>query len=431
MIERYTKPEMKAIWSADNRFRKWLDIEIAACQAHAELGNIPKDALAEIEQKAEFDTQRIHEIEAEVNHDVIAFLTSVAEKVGPASRFIHLGLTSTDIVDTGLSLLLKDAGNQLLQGIDKLLTALKKQAMAHQYTLIMGRTHGVHAEPLTFGLKTTVWYEEMKRNQTRLKDALETLRVGKISGAVGNYAHIPPVLEEMICKKLGLKTAEVSTQTLQRDRHAQFVTTCAIIGGTLEKMAVEIRLLQKTESNEAMEPFGKGQKGSSAMPHKRNPILCERVTGLSRTLRGYCVTALEDQALWHERDISHSSAERVILPDTTATLDYMLSLMGTIIENLVVQPEEMEANIKKSYQIFFSQPLLLKLVEKGLTREDAYRIVQRNALAAFDQKVQFNDKIREDKDITAHLSEKEITEVFSYDRYTRHIQEIYDKVYKK
>ena len=429
MIERYSREKIKNIWTLDNKFQKWLDIEVAACEAHEKLGNIPNEDLINIQKKAKFDTKRILEIENEIHHDVIAFTTSVAEFVGPSSRYVHLGLTSSDVVDTGFSLLIVEAGQLLLNGVDNLLESLKKQAHEYKLTLMMGRTHGVHAEPTTLGLKLTTWYEEILRNKQRLKDAIENCQVGKISGAVGNYAHISPKIEDYVCKKLNLKPSKVSTQILQRDRHAHFMTALAILGGTLEKMATEIRGLQKTEFNEITEPFSKKQKGSSAMPHKKNPIICERVTGLARIIRGYALTALENQALWHERDISHSSTERVIFPDATIAIDYMLSLMTKVINNMVVNKDQMKINIEKSYNVFFSQKLLLRMVEKGITREDAYRIVQRNAHAAFDDKVLFDEKIKNDNDITSLFSDDELTSLISFDQYTNNIDLIYNRVY--
>lgn len=429
MIDRYSRQPMRAIWEPEYKFRKWLEIELAACFAHVQHGTISQTDYDTICNSANFDVERINQIEAEVNHDVIAFLTSVAEFVGPASRYIHLGLTSSDVVDTALSMLLVEAGNLLLTDIDNLMAALKNQALAHKHTMMMGRTHGVHAEPMPFGLKLTIWYEEMKRNRKRLTDAVHVISVGKISGAVGNYAHMSPELERIICEKLGLAASPASSQILQRDRHADFVTTLAIIAGTMEKMATEIRALQKTEFNEVMEPFSSKQKGSSAMPHKRNPILCERVTGLARTIRGNALTALENQALWHERDISHSSAERVILPDATIALNYMFELMTRIISNMVVNPDSMMDNIAKSYNVFYSQQLLLKLVDKGMLREDAYRIVQRHAIDAFTTKTDFKEKIVNDPEIQKAATPRELNEVFNFNKYSDHIDYIYNRVY--
>ncbi len=420
---------MESIWTLESKFQTWLDIELAACDAHVELGNLKREDVDEIKEKAAFDCDRILEIEAEIHHDVIAFLTAVAENVGEKSRFVHLGLTSSDVVDTGFSLQIRLAGQQLLTELDNLLEAVKKQAFAHKTTLMMGRTHGVHAEPTTLGLKLTVWYEELRRNKQRLENAIKTCSVGKVSGAVGNYAHMPPELERLVCEKLNIGVASISTQTLQRDRHAEFMTTLAVVAGTLEKMAVEFRALQKTEFNELQEPFSSKQKGSSAMPHKRNPIISERVTGLARVIRGYAVTAMENQALWHERDISHSSAERIIFPDATIALDYMLSLMIKVISGMVVNEEQMKENIGRSYNVFFSQKLLLGLVDKGMSREDAYRLIQRNAHQAFDEKVLFDDKIRKDKEFETYFSTEELDAFFSFSQYTQHVDTIFSRIY--
>lgn len=430
MIERYSRKEMKSIWELKNKFQKWLDIELAACDAHNQIGNISNQDLAVIKKKATFDVDGILKIEKEIHHDVIAFLTNVASYIGPESRFVHLGLTSSDVVDTAFALQIRDAGELIKEEINILLTKLESQSLKYKNCLMMGRTHGVHAEPMTLGLKLAVWGAELKRHLKRLDQALEDLRVGKLSGAVGNYAHMPPKLEQIVCETLKLKVAEVSTQILQRDRHANFITTIAMIGGTLEKMAVEIRLLQKTECNEIMEPFSQLQKGSSAMPHKRNPITCERVTGLARVLRGYAMTAMENQALWHERDISHSSAERVIFPDACIALDYMLSLMQNVIQNMQVNDKEMQRNIDQSYHVFFSQKLLLALVEKGMLREDAYRLVQRNAHKAFDEKILFGTLIKKETEITAILTQKELDSIFNFDVYTKEVDMIIDRVFK-
>lgn len=420
---------MSAVWADETKFRKWLDVEIAACAAHVKLGNISQADFDVIQEKADFDVARIKEIEAEVNHDVIAFLTNVAEYVGEPSRFVHLGLTSSDVGDTALCLLIQDAGNILLKDIYELMQALKVQAEAHKFTLCMGRTHGVHAEPTTFGLKLTVFYEELKRGKEKLKASLEELRVGLVSGAVGNYAHMPPELETLTCEALGLKPASISTQILQRDSHATFVSTLAVIGGTLDRLATEIRGLQKTEFNEVQEPFSAKQKGSSAMPHKRNPITCERISGLSRVLRGYAVTAFENQPLWHERDISHSGAERVILPDSTIALDYMFGLMTRVVSGLVVNEDAMMDNIGCSYYVFYSQQLLLKLVDSGMSREDAYRLVQKNALGAFDEKLMFEEKVFADSEITDRVSKDVLEAIFSLDKYKAHVEAIYQRVY--
>ncbi|MEK9656899.1 MAG: adenylosuccinate lyase [bacterium] len=429
MIERYSRKKMKDLWSLENKFQKWLDIEIAACEAHETLGNITKESLKTIKDKAKFDVPGILKIEAEIHHDVIAFLTNVASYIGPDSRFVHLGLTSSDVVDTAFALLIREAGELIQKEINVLIDLLKTQAYAYKETLMMGRTHGVHAEPMTLGLKLAVWAAELKRHQTRLTQALEDLRVGKVSGAVGNYAHMPPSLEKLVCEKLTLSIASVSTQILQRDRHAAFINCLAMIGGTLEKMAVEIRLLQKTECNEIMEPFSKLQKGSSAMPHKRNPITCERITGLARVLRGYAVSAMENQALWHERDISHSSAERIIFPDACIGLDYMLSLMQKVIKGMQVNEKEMQRNIDQSYHVFFSQKLLLELINKGMLREDAYRLVQRNAHKAFDEKVLFETLIQNEDAINNLLSKEELANIFSFKNYCTHNDQILERVF--
>ncbi len=431
MIDRYSRPAIKAVWSATTKFQKWLDVEIAACQAHAEQGTIPWEDFHIIVEKAQFDVVRIDEIEAEVHHDVIAFLTNVAEYVGPSSRFVHLGLTSSDVVDTAFSLLIQDAGVCLLSSLDTFCAALKAQAFRYRFTPAMGRTHGVHAEPTTLGLKLSVFYDEMQRNRIRLEAALADTCVGKLSGAVGNYAHMPPVIEARVCELLGLKPAKISTQILQRDRHAYFIMTLALIAGTLDKLATEIRALQKTELNEILEPFSDKQKGSSAMPHKKNPILCERVSGLARTLRGYTVTALENQVLWHERDISHSSAERIIFPDATVNLDYMFGLMTKVIEGMRVNEDQMKRNIERSSNVFYSQQLLLKLIEKGLLREEAYRIVQRLAHQSFDEGTLFDTKVRADERITAVLSVDELDQLFNLECYTQHVDSIFEKVYGK
>lgn len=421
---------MADIWSLDTKFQKWLDVEIAACRVHVKLGNIPEKDFQEIVAKAAFDVDRIEEIEREIQHDVIAFLTNLAENIGDASRYVHLGLTSSDVVDTAFSLLIQDAGKVLLEDLDVFLTILKRQAHTYKMTPMMGRTHGVHAEPTTLGLKLTVWYAEMQRNRERLVEALGHVNVGKISGAVGNYAHMSPSVETQVCAELGLDPAPISTQILQRDRHAHVITTVAIIGGSLEKMATEIRGLQKTECNEILEPFSSSQKGSSAMPHKKNPILCERVTGLSRVLRGYALTAMENQALWHERDISHSSAERMIFPDATVTLDYMFGLMTNVIENMQVNESQMLENIGRSYDVFYSQQLLLRLIDVGVLREEAYRWVQRNAMAAFQDRISFREKILADAQVMAKLSVDDVASIFKLDKYFRYVDEIFVRVYE-
>jgi len=380
MIERYTRREMAKIWEPENKFRKWLQVEILACEAWARLGKIPQKALNNIKAKADFDIKRIDEIEKTVKHDVISFLTAVAEFVGPDSRHIHRGLTSSDILDTSLAILLREAADLIITDIRKLMDAIKKRAFEHKDTLMVGRSHGIHAEPITFGLKMALWHEEMRRNLARMERAREIISYGKLSGAVGTFANIPPSIEEYVCKKLGLKPAPVSTQVVQRDRHAEYFTTLAIIATSIEKIAVEIRHLQRTEVLEAEEPFTEGQKGSSAMPHKRNPVLSENLTGLARLVRGYANAAMENIPLWHERDISHSSVERVIAPDATILIDFMLARLTGLIRDLVVYPGNMKANLNKLKGLIFSQGVLLALTEKGVIRENAYQIVQRNAM---------------------------------------------------
>jgi len=427
LIERYTLPEMKAIWSQENKYRKWLDVEICACEALAEMGVIPEDALREIKEKANFSVKRIDEIEAITNHDVIAFLTCVAEYVGDASKYIHLGLTSSDVLDTALAVQMKEAGEQILRRLEKLREVLLEKAKEHRNTIMIGRTHGIHAEPTTFGLKMLLWVAETERNINRLKNALETVSVGKISGAVGTYANVDPFVEEYVCQKLGLKPAKVSTQVLQRDRHAEFLTTLAVIGSSLDKFATEIRNLQRTDILEVEEYCKKGQKGASAMPHKRNPITAERISGLARLLRGNAMVAMENVPLWHERDISHSSVERVIIPDSTITLDYMLHKFTDIMVNLIVYPENMKKNIEKTHGLIFSQRVLLALVDKGLTRERAYELVQRNAMRSWNQGEDFKQLLLNDTDITAALPENEIEELFDYNYHLKHVDRVYQR----
>lgn len=431
MITRYARPTMMQLWSPNAKFQRWLDVELAACHIQHQLGAIPDDAYQDIVARAAFDVSRIDAIEAEIHHDVIAFLTSVAEIVGPSSRYIHLGLTSSDVVDTAFSLLIQDAGKVLLTDHDQLMAVVSEQARRHQYTPMMGRTHGVHAEPTTFGLKLTVWYDELKRNRVRLTEALEQLRVGKLSGAVGNYAHLSPAVEEAVCAQLGLKAAPISTQIIQRDRHAHFVTTLAIIAGSLETMATEIRALQKTECHEVLEPFSKSQKGSSAMPHKRNPILCERVAGLARTIRGYALAALENQNLWHERDISHSSVERIIMPDATVTLDYMFGIMTSVVQDMTVNTDQMAVNIDRSHHVFYSQQVLLALVNAGMTREDAYRLVQSVAMTAVETHQSFIGLMMAHPTVTSHLDPATLSSLFVMDKYTHNVGTIFDRVYSQ
>ena len=429
MIERYTRPEMGALWTQDAKYRAWLDVELAACRALAARGRIPAEALAEIEAKAAFASERIAEIELEVKHDVIAFLTSVAEHVGPASRFIHLGLTSSDVVDTGFALQLKQSGELLLTGLDRLIAALARLAWKHKDTVMMGRSHGIHAEPITFGLKVAVWYAEAQRNRERLLAAIHTVAVGMLSGAVGTFANIDPDVEEAVCADLGLQPEAASTQVISRDRHAQFFNALAVIGGSIEKVAVEIRHLQRTEVLEAEEPFSKGQKGSSAMPHKRNPILSENLTGLARLLRGYAGMALEDIALWHERDISHSSVERVIGPDACIVMDFMLHRASGLLENLVVYPEQMLSNLHKMHGLIFSQRVLLALTERGMLREDAYRVVQGNAMRVWEEGADFQALLAADPQVRQFLPAAELADLFDLAYHTKNIDRIFARVF--
>lgn len=426
MIERYTLPEMKAVWSAENRFRAWLEVEIYACEAMVELGLVPPDALRQIKEKAGFDVQRIEEIEAVVNHDVIAFLTCVGEYVGEeAAKYIHLGMTSYDVVDTALSVLMKKAGEQILTRLNELREALIGQAKAHRHTLMMGRTHSVHAEPITFGLKMLLWLAETERNIKRMQRAVEAISVGKLSGVVGTYATIDPFVEVHVCKRLGLRPARVSTQVLQRDRHAEYLTALAIIGSSLDKFATEIRHLQRTEVLEVEEFFAEGQKGSSAMPHKRNPITAERISGMARILRGNALAAMEDVALWHERDISHSSVERVIVPDSTIALDYILYKSADMIKKLLVYPERMRSNLDLSYGLVFSQRVLLALIGKGQSRENAYAMVQRNAMKSWRESKDFQGLLKADPEVVNLLTAAEIEELFDYHHYLKNVDQIY------
>lgn len=427
MIDRYSRKQIASIWSLENKFKIWLDIEIAACEANAQLGVIPQEDLAIIKEKANFNVSRIEEIENQVHHDVIAFLTCVAEYVGPSSRYIHYGLTSSDIVDTALSIQMKQAGEIILNDIDQLLEVLKKLALKYKHTPCMGRSHGVHAEPTTFGTKMALYYHEFLRNRKRMQDAIDEISYGKLSGAVGTFSNIDPRVEEIVCKKLGLKPDPISTQIIQRDRHAHYMSAVAICAGTLDKLATEIRHLQRTEVREVEEPFQKGQKGSSAMPHKRNPILCERVSGLSRVIKANLMVALDNMTLWHERDISHSSAERVILPDSTIALDYLLSKMIFILENLHVYPDAMMKTIEKTGGLFYSQGLLLKLVEKGYTREEAYQIVQDNAMRVWNAGGSLKELSLSDERITAKLSHDEIEGIFKLENFLHNIDYVFKK----
>src|SRR6188768_1772396 len=429
MIDRYTLPEMGALWSQQNKFQKWLDVEIAVCEVHAEMGTIPMDALAEIRSKAAFTVERINEIEKTTDHDVIAFTTNLAENIGPASRFVHYGLTSSDVVDTANALLLREACDILLTKVDALLTVLKRRAFEFKETPQIGRTHGIHAEPTSFGLVWALWYSETQRNRARLETARERIAVGKISGAVGAFAHLAPEVEERVCAKLRLKAADISTQVIQRDRYAEYLCTLAIIASTLEKIALQVRHWQRTEVREAQEFFKTGQKGSSAMPHKRNPILSERICGMARTVRANAIVGYENVALWHERDISHSSAERIVLPDSSATLDYMLAKTTSLLDTLVVYPENMLKNLGLTRGLVFSGQLLLALTQKGISREDAYVYTQRNAMKVWDEGGDYAELVKNDADISSHLSAEEIARVFDLKHYLRNVGKVFDRVF--
>ncbi len=427
MIERYSRPQMKKIWSDENKFDQWLKVEIAVCEAWDELGEIPQEDIAKI-RKAKYDLNRVAEFLKVTHHDMTAFLNSVAESLGEESRFVHLGLTSSDVIDTALSLQLTQAVDILSEDVAELISVLKNKAVEHKYTIMMGRTHGVHAEPTTFGLKMALWSEEMKRNAQRLAEARKNISVGKISGAVGTYATVPPQVEKIACARLGLAPAPISSQIIQRDRHAHFLTTLAIIASSLEKFATEIRGLQRTEVREVEEPFETGQTGSSAMPHKRNPELCERICGLARLIRGHALTSLENIALWHERDISHSSTERIILPDSCLALDYMLSIFTSIMKGLKVYPENMRRNIELSQGLVFSQRVLIALINKGLTREEAYKMVQDPAMKAWEEKKGFLGLLEADRRITAHLSKEELNSLFDYGYYLKYVDEVFERL---
>jgi len=429
MIERYSREVMNQIWSEENKFKTWLEIEIRACEALCKLGKIPEQALKNIQERGRFDIQRINEIEKVTKHDVIAFTTSVAEFVGEDSRYIHWGLTSSDILDTSFSMLLKESSEVLLEDIDNLLSTLKEKAFQYKETIMIGRSHGIHAEPITFGLKMALWYDEMKRQKKRMEQAKESISVGKISGAVGTFAHNPPFVEEYVCEKCGLKPAPISTQVIQRDVYAEFFTTLAVIGSSIEKFAVEIRHLQRTEVSEVSEYFSAGQKGSSAMPHKKNPILSENVSGLVRILRGNALAAMENVALWHERDISHSSVERIIGPDSTTALDFMLVRFTGLLKNLIVYPENMQENLERTRGLYYSQKILLELTQRGVSREDGYRIVQKNALEAWEQKKNFKEVVLGDDDITKVISNDEIEEFCSPAFFMKHVDDIYKRVF--
>ena len=420
---------MAAIWSLENKFQKWLDVEIAVCEVHADDGTIPAEAVDEIKAGAAFTVERINEIEKTTDHDVIAFTTNLAENIGEAARFVHYGLTSSDVVDTANALLLKESCEVLLAKIDAMLPVLKRRAYEFKDTPQMGRTHGIHAEPTSFGLVWALWYSEMQRNRERLDRAKNAVSVGKISGAVGAFAHLAPDVEERVCQRLGIMAADVSTQVIQRDRYAEYLSTLAIIASTLEKIALQVRHWQRTEVREAQEAFKKGQKGSSAMPHKRNPILSERICGMARTVRANSIVGLENVALWHERDISHSSAERIVLPDSSATLDYMLAKTTSLLDTLVVYPENMLKNIELTRGLTFSGQLMLALTQKGISREDAYVFTQRNAMKVWDEGGDYKELVTNDADISSRLSPEEIARVFDLKHYLRNVDRVFERVF--
>jgi len=429
VIARYSREKMEKIWSPENRYQKWLDVEICASEAMVKLGKVPESAINTVKEKAVINVARIDEIEKITKHDVISFLTSITEVVGEDGRFLHMGMTSSDVLDTSFAVLLKEAADILLDDIDELLAALKRKAYEHKNTLMIGRSHGIHAEPITFGLKMAMWYQEMQRNRQRLIHARESVSTGKISGAVGTFSFIDPFVEEYVCEKLGLKPAPVSTQIVQRDRHAEFFTALAIIASSLDKFAQEVRLLQRTEVREAEEYFSPGQKGSSAMPHKRNPVLSENISGLARLVRSYAVAALENVALWHERDISHSSAERVIGPDATIALDFMLGRFTRVIDKLAVYPERMLYNLNMTNGVIFSQTVLLALIEKGTTREDAYAIVQRNAMKSWQEGIDFQALLQEDPEVNKYLNKDELVSIFNVNNFLKNLDFTFKRVF--
>ncbi|MGB5945481.1 adenylosuccinate lyase [Paenisporosarcina sp.] len=428
MIERYTRPEMGAIWTEQNKYQAWLEVEILACEAWAELGDIPKEDVAKIRANASFDVNRILEIEEETRHDVVAFTRAVSETLGEERKWVHYGLTSTDVVDTALSYIIKQANEILRTDLNNFVEILATKAKEHKFTVMMGRTHGVHAEPTTFGLKLALWHEEMKRNVERFEAAAKSIETGKMSGAVGTYANIDPFVEKYVCDNLGIAASPISTQTLQRDRHAQYMSTLALIATSVEKFATEVRGLQKSETREVEESFGKGQKGSSAMPHKRNPIGSENMVGLARLIRGYMLTAYENVPLWHERDISHSSAERVILPDATIALNYMLNRFGNIIKNLTVFPENMKRNMDSTLGLIYSQRVLLGLIDKGLAREEAYDTVQPCAMEAWENQIAFRGVVDKNEKITSYLTKEELDECFDYNYHIQHVDMIFERL---
>ena len=428
MIPRYSLPKMASIWSDENKFQKMLDIEILACEAMSNLGKVPRKELQKIKSKARFNVKRIEKIEKSTRHDVIAFLHNIAEHVGSASRFIHQGLTSSDVLDTALSIMMKEAADIILDDLKRLKSILRNKAKKYKNTIMVGRSHGVHAEPITFGLKLSLYFDEINRCIKRIKAAKDIINVGKISGPVGTYSNVDPYVEKYVCKKSGLRPANISTQVLQRDRHADYLSQVALVGTTLEKIAVEIRNLQKTEVREIEEPFSKGQKGSSAMPHKRNPVMCERITGLARILRANASIALENVALWHERDISHSSTERVIVPDSTILLDYMLNQMIFIMKNLLVYPENMRNNLAKTKGLIFSARILVELEKRGVERRKAYDIIQRCAMNVWNKNMNFKEALWKDKDFMKVVSPREIESFFRLSYYTKHVNKIFKKV---
>jgi adenylosuccinate lyase len=428
MLQRYSRPEMAAIWTEENKFKAWLEVEILSCEAWSELGHIPKEDVQAIREKAGFNIDRIYEIEVETRHDVIAFTRAVSETLGPERKWVHYGLTSTDVVDTALGYLLRQANEIIEKDLVNFIEILKGKAVQYKSTPMMGRTHGVHAQPTTFGLKMALWYEEMKRNLDRFQAAADGVQFGKMSGAVGTYADIDPFIEQYVCGKLGTKAAPISTQTLQRDRHADYMATLALIATSLDKFATEIRALQKSEFREVEEPFAKGQKGSSAMPHKRNPIGCESISGLSRVIRGHMISAYENVTLWHERDISHSSVERIILPDSTILINYMLNRLGNIIKNLTVFPDNMLRNMRSTYDVPFSGRVMTKLIDKGFSREQAYDTVQPKAMQAWEEQRSFRDIVEGDAAIREHLSTEEIADCFDPSWHLKHVDTIFARL---
>lgn len=428
MLDRYSLPEMKRVWSEETRYRKWLDIELAVCRAWSKLGKIPEKFIKKIEKNVSLNIERIRELERVTRHDMLAFIESINENLGEEARYIHMGLTSSDVKDTALALQLKDAVNLLLKDLSELKEVLAEKARIHKETIMVGRTHGVHGEPVSWGLKVAIWYAEIERHLERLQRVKASISTGKISGAVGTYASIDPRVEEMVCEELGLKPAPVSNQIIQRDRHAELLNTLALIAASLEKFATEIRNLQRTDILEVEEGFRRGQKGSSAMPHKKNPIVCERISGLARVVRGNVIPGLEDIALWHERDLTHSSVERIILPDSTILLDYMLNKFKMVMEELVVNKDQMEANLERTRGLLFSQRVMLALVDKGLKREEAYELAQRNALSAWEEEADYRKLVQNDPEITSHLSKEELKRLFDYRSYLKEVDYIYRKL---